>query len=378
MWRMYSNGVFLKFNRLPQGRNMSSQSGAANRRDTPYFLTLDGLRGVAALAVVFAHTGEMTNTRFFMHSFLAVDLFFILSGFVLCSAYETRLLDKGLSIWQFILRRLIRLYPLYVLFGLISLVRLWRLVQLGKAPEDDLIPYTLNLFFIPSAGYRSLYPLNYVAWSLAYELVINVIYALCLPWLRHARVLGSVIAVSAIGMMACVLLFHKLHMGFYLSFDSVVTGLTRVSFSFFAGVALARLWQSHKLVLPPAMSYLLLALWFLPIMLFTGDWEAYAFMDCLVLIFLFPPLVYAAACSAPGKSGRIMAALGTASYAIYIMQVPLMPVLFFVYAKLKLGPSLMIGFAYAAFLFVTALVVDRFYDFPVRRWLNGCLQKKAV
>ena len=76
-----------------------------NRRS---FVTLDGLRGIAALAVVTRHAPYFRNP--FFESYLAVDFFFVLSGFVLAHAYGQRL-RGNLSILDFVKIRIVRLYP---------------------------------------------------------------------------------------------------------------------------------------------------------------------------------------------------------------------------------------------------------------------------
>ena len=79
----------------------------------PRRLVLDGMRGVAALAVVALHLKDSLGISAPPASYLAVDLFFMLSGFVLAQAYGARLAGP-LSPWGFIRLRLIRLYPLYL------------------------------------------------------------------------------------------------------------------------------------------------------------------------------------------------------------------------------------------------------------------------
>ena len=99
----------------------------------PHFALLDGLRGVAALAVLWYHVNEgfafaeATNgagdgiIRSFNHGYLAVDFFFLLSGFVIAYAYDARW-GKGLTIGSFFKRRLIRLPPLLIAGAIIGAI----------------------------------------------------------------------------------------------------------------------------------------------------------------------------------------------------------------------------------------------------------------
>src|SRR4051812_23930437 len=81
------------------------------------FLTLDALRGVAALIVFIRHSGPQFGLSAveYSASHMAVDLFFVLSGFVLANAYESKLVDGTLGVSRFMLLRYIRLFPLYLL-----------------------------------------------------------------------------------------------------------------------------------------------------------------------------------------------------------------------------------------------------------------------
>jgi peptidoglycan/LPS O-acetylase OafA/YrhL len=93
-------------------------------RGTPHqFATLDGLRGVAAIAVTSLHFRFELGKFLLPHSYLAVDFFFVLSGFVLAYAYEDRL-SEGMKPIQFLRLRVIRLYPLYLIGTLIVRPRL--------------------------------------------------------------------------------------------------------------------------------------------------------------------------------------------------------------------------------------------------------------
>lgn len=92
-----------------------------------HFEILDGLRGVAAVAVVVFHFMEFVtpsyHDNFIAHGFLAVDFFFCLSGFVVAYAYDNRL--EKLGVVQFLKLRLIRLHPLVLIgaaFGLLAFI----------------------------------------------------------------------------------------------------------------------------------------------------------------------------------------------------------------------------------------------------------------
>ena len=96
------------------------QKSLVKNRGVARFTGLDGLRGLAALAVFGAHVPDPLLRDALPGCDLAVDLFFALSGFVLAHAYFERL-RKGMGVGTFFKRRVIRLYPLYALGTIISL-----------------------------------------------------------------------------------------------------------------------------------------------------------------------------------------------------------------------------------------------------------------
>ncbi len=135
-----------------------------------FFFTLDGIRGVAALLVAQYHAKIFFCEYQQPEEYLAVDVFFVLNGVVLASAYEARLRD-GMSLVQFSMRRLARLYPLYIVGSLITVVAYlagWRTSFSGR---DFALLTVLAALFLPNpvvGSPRQMYPLNNPAWSLFY------------------------------------------------------------------------------------------------------------------------------------------------------------------------------------------------------------------
>ncbi|MGE0829924.1 MAG: acyltransferase family protein, partial [Hyphomonadaceae bacterium] len=148
------------------------------------FLALDGLRGIAAVAVLLRHFGSAAGPVRLPESYLAVDLFFLLSGFVLAHAYEQRL-RAGMSFWDFLKARFIRLYPLYFLGTAIGAAGAFWLASRnwGHAEFGEMLgSLSFNLAFLPSAFHEhNPFPYNGPAWSLFYEMLASVIFALAAP-----------------------------------------------------------------------------------------------------------------------------------------------------------------------------------------------------
>ena len=95
------------------------------------FSSLDGLRGICALTVVLFHCNNFFHKGpVFQHGFLAVDVFFILSGFVIALTYENEL-KSGLAVRLFLIRRAQRLLPTYWVAAAINFVIFAGIVQTG-------------------------------------------------------------------------------------------------------------------------------------------------------------------------------------------------------------------------------------------------------
>lgn len=226
----------------------------------PRYEILDGLRGVAAVLVILYHFGEGFATsavdQMMNHGYLAVDFFFVLSGFVIGYAYDRRWKNKDMTTGRFMLRRIIRLQPMVVLSVVIGAIAY--LLQ-GSVHWDGtpvpfhwvLVALILGLFMIPVLpgaaadvrGNDEMFPLNGPAWSLFFEYIGNVLYAVFLHRLSKNG-LRTVVAVSGIGLAACALCnmsgaFH-LGVGWSMADMGWLGGFLRLSFSFGIGLMLTR------------------------------------------------------------------------------------------------------------------------------------------
>lgn len=147
------------------------------------YQVLDGLRGLAALAIVIWHVPNWFPYLRLPTAHIAVDLFFVISGFVIAASYESRL-RTGLSVSSFMLIRVIRLYPFYLFGTLISIISLvLSFFSHGTISEFHLAFWKaapFSAFMLPSPSFGiigNLYPLNIPAWSLHFEIIINIIWA---------------------------------------------------------------------------------------------------------------------------------------------------------------------------------------------------------
>ena len=346
------------------------------RGERRVFHALDGMRGVAAVFVAMRHTA-------FFHKlgipggYLAVDLFFVLSGFVIAHAYERRL-EQGLSPGRFLTLRYVRLWPVYALGAVLGLVAALVHALPGRdgltaVQVAHTAPFALAM--LPGPHVRPmLYPVNSVAWSLALELIINAVYAFVWRPLRRPWVLAVTLLVSALALVGAVLWFGKLDIGFL--WRDALGGVPRVVFSFTAGLAVYRLYR-RAAWRPKAPAWLVLAA--LPA-LFIIDIDRIVYPLVCVLA-IFPALVFAAAAAPqPGpRLTRLFAGLGAASYPLYALHKPLGEIV--TMTLNRAAPevlrhwAVLAGAPYLIAILVGSLLIERFYDRPVRQALNAAVIK---
>jgi peptidoglycan/LPS O-acetylase OafA/YrhL len=253
------------------------------------------------------------------HSYLAVDFFFILSGFVLAHAYEDRLLG-GMTPTQFLHLRLIRLYPLYLIGTLIGLASATAVGNLDWSKPISFLSIISALFFLPDLSFRDhLYPLNSPAWSLFFELTANAAYAIALRCLTNQ----FLFLLAVLSLAILIGSYPNVTIGW--DWANFIGGFPRVSFGFFAGVLTYRIWSTAKwrpCVPQWAPEGLAIVLFLSFAVGRSSSWhDRYDYIALLV----FPFLVYCGACREPLPRNRpIFLWLGSISYALYITHRPLM------------------------------------------------------
>ncbi|HEX2961120.1 MAG TPA: acyltransferase [Ignavibacteriales bacterium] len=358
-----------------------------------HYQILDGLRGVAAVMVVIFHLFEAFSEgnhlkQIINHGYLAVDFFFVLSGFVIGYAYDDRW--GKMTLKDFFKRRLIRLHPMIIvgmvigaigfyfsaspiLFPQISSVPLWKLL-LVMLVGFTLLPLPASMDI---RGWAEMHPLNGPAWSLFFEYVANILYALFIRKFSN-RVLSILVFLAA-----CL----TIHLavtgpngdvigGWSLDPIQLRIGLTRLLYPFLAGLLLSRIIKPGSV----KNAFLWCSLMVIAILSFprVGGSENLwmnGLYDSLSIIFLFPIIVYMGASGeVKGKyMEKVCRFLGDISYPIYIIHYPLIYIFTawaidnkipmvkaWPVALLLLGSSITI--AYASF---------KLYDVPVRKWLTA-------
>jgi peptidoglycan/LPS O-acetylase OafA/YrhL len=349
----------------------------------PFFSLLPAIRGLAALLVVLRHTTEIFAPIQFGMSYMAVDLFFLLSGLVVAASYEQRLL-AGFGLAQFAVRRAVRIYPLYLLATSLAFT-VWLTapehhVLMGVAPWNLLHPLrflALACLMLPiiAGPPGPEFPYDHPAWSLFFELVVNLVYGCIARFLSNLRLL-ALICLCMIGLFG--VLIHMRHSG------TIELGFTRTTFAagflraaamFFLGAAIFRLHSRFEMTfltrhsLPLGM--LILAA-IVILLVISPPYRLIYYSTCIAIV--FPALLYAAL---HVRSHRITEAtyqkLGDISYPLYALHVPLYMVLCsLVVPHLRFNLFALAPYSGLVFLLLAASMayaIDKIFDQPVRRVL---------
>ncbi|PZQ57515.1 MAG: acyltransferase [Novosphingobium pentaromativorans] len=339
-----------------------------------HYLGLDGLRGVAAVAVVLFHRRWLgPGGHFFDQAHLAVNFFFILSGFVIDHAYAERLKQGGISLGRFVTSRIVRLYPLIILGTALGFTY-WagESLRTGHPTMGTLFLATLLSALClpaPSSLMGEMFAIDRPLWSLFYEIVANLIFVLILFRLPSK----AVAMLAAIGVAASLILalrFNVLNVGY--KNGDIGWGMLNVLPSFVMGMALNRMRGMWNFSMPFWLSSVLLAATFLPHSL--GAWQG---VYGLVMVTTFYPALILSSLDFEEGARSAAAARFSAfiSYPLYALHYPL---LFWVSkvadkfdlpGKVELLAGLLISVA-------VAWIAGKYYDEPVREFLSKALRKR--
>jgi peptidoglycan/LPS O-acetylase OafA/YrhL len=366
-----------------------------------HYPILDGLRGVASVLVIIFHvletfTGGNKFIQIINHGYLAVDFFFLLSGFVVAYAYDDRW--GRMTQWDFYKRRLVRLQPMVIMGSLIGAALFYFQVSpafpnIAQTPVwqmllimvigATLIPVPLSMDI---RGWGEMHPLDGPAWSLFFEYIANILYAVIVR--RFSKLLLSIFVALAALMLIQYLVTSKngdLIGGWSLNSEQLYIGLTRVLFPFFGGVLLCRIGKLIRLKNAFWWSSLLVIIMLsIPRI---GD-EHHVWMNgiyesfCLIVVFPLIVSIGAGGELHSARSKKICNFLGGISYPLYITHYPLIYLFtaWVVNNKVPLGTT---GLLMGLLVVVTSLMIAylslRFYDKPVREWLRKkVLMKRTI
>ena len=370
-------------------------SMAAFADTKPHYQILDGLRGVAAITVVCFHLFEAFASSHLdqriNHGYLAVDFFFILSGFVVGYAYDDRW--GKMKIKDFIKRRIIRLHPMVVMGAVIGAVMFYTqgcsVWDVSVVPVMALLVATfLNMLLLPATvgtevrGVGEMFPLNGPSWSLFFEYIGNILYALFIRKLP-TKALTVLVFALACG-LASFAIFGPLGdicVGFSLTGTEFTGGSLRLLFSFSAGLLLSRIFKPANIKGAFWIcSLAVVALLAVPRIGGAEHLWMNGIYDTLCVVAFFPLLVYL---GASGKctdqyTTRICKFLEDISYPLYMVHYPFI-YLYYAWVKnnnLTFEQSLPGAAAVVVGSIVLAYICLKFYDVPVRKYLTNRFLKK--
>ena len=291
---------------------MQKISSSAFADSKPHYVLLDGLRGVAALLVIWYHVFEGFATspidQKFNHGYLAVDFFFILSGFVIGYAYDDRW-KTTMTQKEFFKRRLIRLHPMVVMGAVLGAITFciqgceqWDGTRVSISMV--MVAMLLNLFLIPAVpgtgpevrGNGEMYPLNGPSWSLFFEYIGNILYALFIRRMS-TKALTILVVIAGIG-LASFSIFnlsgnYHLGVGWSMIDYNLIGGFLRMLFAFSIGLLMSRIFKPVHI--KGAFWICSLSILILLTMPYVGG-ETSPWMngiyDAVCTILIFPLLVY--------------------------------------------------------------------------------------
>lgn len=375
----------------------------------PRYAILDGLRGVAALVVILFHGFEtyipFFGTQHINHGYLAVDFFFVLSGFVIGYAYDDRW-DR-MSTWSFFKRRLIRLHPMVVagtLFGACLFFfgesDYFSLIG-GTEPWKFFLCIVLGLLMIPAGtgldirGWGETNSLNGPNWSLTFEYIGNILYAFVLRRLPTV-VLGMLCVASVFLTMNLALGWdvfgffaqpkYDVIGGWSITPDQMYVGFSRLLYPFLCGLLISRLLPKFITKENPSgsplgirggfwwASLLLVVLFAVP-QIGGKSCVADGLYQVFAIVVMFPVIVLIGAGSktTDKRSAKWCETLGNLSYPLYITHFPLMYMQMAWVSSHKDSPVwhhvvLNLGILLVAIGIAWAFL--KLYDEPVRAWLK--------
>lgn len=375
---------------------MSKTTSTVFADTKPHYDLLDGLRGVAALMVLWYHIFEGyafaggTMIESFNHGYLAVDFFFILSGFVISYAYDDRW-GGSLTMKDFFKRRLIRLHPMVIMGAVLGVITFylqgsvqWDGTHVGISMV--MLSLLCTIFFIPAipgVGYEvrgngEMFPLNGPCWSLFFEYIGNILYAL---FIRHLSTKALTVLVALLGAgLAWFAIFDvsgygNLGVGWTLDTVNFTGGLLRMLFPFSMGMLLARKFKPIKVRGAFWIcTAILFALFAVPYLEGTESICTNGIYEAFCIIIVFPLLLWigASGTTTDEKSTKICKFLGDISYPLYVIHYPIMYLFYAWLIKNQLytfGQTWQVALCVYAGSILVAYLCLKLYDEPVRKYL---------
>lgn len=341
---------------------------------------LDGLRGVAAIAVMISHLSQET---LFQNAYEAVDLFFMLSGFVIAHSYGARLLG-GMTNLEYVKRRIIRLYPMLLISLLIGLPVFIEASRAGLSAYSSRNITSATLYNIFLAPYISelggpIFPSNPPAWSLFFEMVASLAFVVIVR--LNMRSIFKIIILSAIVfLITSALTTLDTHGHGLFDFEQgwsgsrLDGGFFRVAFGFLVGVLLYNrknvIAKAVKAIVPPAFGNIY-CLYAFVLLLFLFPMSIRGFYPMLIIFCVAPWLVTFGSTIRCTSAIDIKVArfLGWLSYPVYLIHYPIGQAVFTFFGKPNQTATVPL-LVTCAVTFVSAIILTKVVEEPIRAFLT--------
>ena len=354
---------------------------------------------MAALLVVWYHVfegfqfaGNKPVIDFINHGYLAVDFFFILSGFVVGYAYDSRW-GKTLTLGGFFRRRLIRLQPMVIMGSVIGAASF--LIS-GMERWDGthatlwltFLAFVCGCLMLPALPGMprevrcngEMFPLNGPCWSLFFEYVGNIVYALFIR-----RLSTRLLALLSFALCCALAWFAvtdqsgygSIGVGWTVDWTNILGGSLRMLCPFTMGLLLSRIFKPihHARGAFWTSAALLLIIFHVPYIYSDGVLSLNGVFEAVCIIAVFPLVVWYAASgkTTDEASTRICRFLGDISYPLYIVHYPIMYAFYMWLIKTHqytLHETWPVALATVTASIILAWLCLKLYDYPVRKWLR--------
>lgn len=374
----------------------------------PRYEILDGLRGVAAVIVVMFHLLETYSKgvpyQLLNHGYLAVDFFFVLSGFVVGYAYDSRW-NKGMTFGSFCKRRIIRLQPMLILGTIVGALLFY---MQGDHPDFATIMQTpwwivvlltivgCTVLPIPKSwdirGWSEFNPLNGATWSLLWEYLANLLYGIILHRLRLRTliILSVLAALLAINVCFNIDIFGVLDVrnyaaytvigGWSLTPDQLLIGFSRLAYPFLIGLVISRVaaLQIHLSRHGFILCSVILALILVVPRVGGGNPDNFwmnGLYEIVAILLVFPLIIMMGRGStvAGERYEGVCKFLGNISYPLYVTHYPLIYLQMSwaaTHSEAPLSTHIFMGVCFFIIAVALAYASMKLYDMPVRAWLT--------
>jgi peptidoglycan/LPS O-acetylase OafA/YrhL len=347
------------------------------------FYALDGLRGLAALAVVLCHFTQFWGLNWFKNAGSAVDLFFVLSGLVIVHSYGQKIIG-GMKFREFLFIRFLRLAPLNIAAILISACTLLVMHQALAQNYKISVPILLKAVFLgsgfvpyenqyswPYGNYASvagMFPLNLPAWSLFFEMLA---YIICFAYIVATKQRPSVVFCLSCFSIFVVTTIYTQNVNPGWESGHLYLGTARVIGGFFAGALILKLATT-----PTPLKSTLAVINFIAVFSLFAIGSSHAVMVNIFIV--IPVLIWSArSVVVTGLLKKTCVFLGFISYPLYILHIPFVTLLLHQRDFIGVLPSNIRMWA-VVFMAIVLAALCGYFDLKLRRAImNGVKIIKA-